>query len=400
MKIAFFVSQFPSVSETFIVNQATALIAAGHTVHIFSRYRNPAMALQHKAADEGLLKNTFYLDEITGNRLTKMKQLAVKILSNRVNSNILGLPKTLFTKRVSLSGYEYLHYVDKPVYDVLHAHFGVNGNYVAALKKLGLFKKAVFVTTFHGYDLNAQFAKNDFYTALFTGCKKFTVNSAFSKQKLIRLGCAEKHIHIIPAGLNTGLFKKAILPKKEDSLLHLIFVGRLIKLKGPHLFVEICRLLHANVAARFKATIIGAGEMQEELNQLIEKYKLQEIIKMEGAKSQQEIIGYLNEADLFILPGIPCEGNEEAQGLVIQEAQAMELPVIISDAGGMPEGMIDGQTGFVVKQNDLDGFVKKIELLAGDADLRKKMGAAGRKFVQEKYDSKILNEQLVHLYKS
>lgn len=357
------------------------------------------MAQQRIAADEGLLNNTFYLDEITGSRLAKMKQLAVKILSNRVNSNILGLLKTLFTKRVSLSGYEYLHYINKPVYDVLHAHFGINGNYVVQLRRLGLFRNAVFVTTFHGYDLNEQYAKNDFYTALFKGCKKFTVNSIFSKQKLIRLGCTEKSIHIIPAGLNREVFKKDIHKKKEDSLLQLIFVGRLIKLKGPDLFVEICRQLYANGAIPFKATIIGDGEMYAEVNNLIEKYQLQELIKMEGVKSPEEIIVFLNNADLFILPGIEWAGNAEAQGLVIQEAQAMELPVIVSDAGGMAEGMMDTVTGFVVKQHDVNGFVTKIELLAGDAALRKSMGAAGRKLVVEKYDSKILNEQLVYVYK-
>ena len=382
------------------MNQAAGLINAGHTVHIFSRYRNPEIAGLQKPGDARLLNNIFYLDEIVGSRLTKMKQLARKILSEGLNSNIPGLSKTLLTKTTAFSRYECLHYINKPVYDVLHAHFGINGNYVVQLRRLGLFRNAVFVTTFHGYDLNAQYAKNDFYTALFKGCKKFTVNSIFSKQKLIRLGCTEKSIHIIPAGLNREVFKKDIHKKKEDSLLQLIFVGRLIKLKGPDLFVEICRQLYANGAIPFKATIIGDGEMYAEVNNLIEKYQLQELIKMEGVKSPEEIMAYLNEADIFILPGIEWEGNAEAQGLVIQEAQAMELPVIVSDAGGMAEGMMDTVTGFVVKQHDVNGFAKKIELLSGDAALRKKMGAAGRKFVEEKYDSKILNEQLVHLYKS
>jgi colanic acid/amylovoran biosynthesis glycosyltransferase len=76
----------------------------------------------------------------------------------------------------------------------------------------------------------------------------------------------------------------------------------------------------------------------------------------------------------------------------------MQLPVIISDAGGMKEGVIDGVTGFVVPENDINGFVEKIELLANDPDLRKRMGEAGRNFVVENYDINKLNEKLMQIY--
>ncbi|MEP6926881.1 MAG: hypothetical protein ABI834_04555 [Ginsengibacter sp.] len=60
--------------------------------------------------------------------------------------------------------------------------------------------------------------------------------------------------------------------------------------------------------------------------------------------------------------------------------------------------MIDGETGFVIKQNDIPAFVNTVMALANDVQLRKKMGARGKRFVKENYDSKILNERLVSIY--
>jgi colanic acid/amylovoran biosynthesis glycosyltransferase len=103
-------------------------------------------------------------------------------------------------------------------------------------------------------------------------------------------------------------------------------------------------------------------------------------------------------SDIFLYPGITFNKRGENQGLVLQEAQAMQLPVLISDAGGMQEGVTDGVTGFVLPENDILGFVRNIELLASDSLLRKKMGEAGRQMVTEKYNIDLLNIQLLKLY--
>jgi colanic acid/amylovoran biosynthesis glycosyltransferase len=106
----------------------------------------------------------------------------------------------------------------------------------------------------------------------------------------------------------------------------------------------------------------------------------------------------MSESDIFVLPGIDDNGRSENQGLVIQEAQAMELPVLVSNVGGMPEGLIDGESGFVVAEYDLEGFVQKIIWLSENADRRNSMGKAGRNFVQGKYDMVILTKKLIKIY--
>lgn len=99
------------------------------------------------------------------------------------------------------------------------------------------------------------------------------------------------------------------------------------------------------------------------------------------------------------MPGITdTNGRAENQGLVIQEAQAMEIPVIVTSAGGMQYGLIDGETGYVVDQNSNIDFADKIEILLKDNELRQQMSLAARQFVIKNYDSKYIINQLEAIY--
>ena len=131
----------------------------------------------------------------------------------------------------------------------------------------------------------------------------------------------------------------------------------------------------------------------------VQSNDLHGIVKFHGSKSQIEIKDFMSNSHIFIFPGIIDEnGRCENQGLVIQEAQAMQLPVVTSNVGGIPDGLINGKTGFVVDEGNIDGFVSKILWLIDNPSSRKKMGKAGRQFVVENYDSSILGEKLLDIY--
>ena len=108
----------------------------------------------------------------------------------------------------------------------------------------------------------------------------------------------------------------------------------------------------------------------------------------------------MDNSDIFLLPGIHDEitGRAENQGLVIQEAQAMNLPVVVSDAGGMKYGLINNETGYVIKEKNIDEFVEKLNILIDNPFLRLSMGIKGRKYVVENFDSKILYKKLISYY--
>ena len=398
MKIAFFTGAFPALSETFIINQVIALKNSGHTVHIFAAEKFKGDKIHKAIVESGLLKDTFYLDEMPSSRLSKISMLLRLLMTNPSARNLLKICNGVFKNKSALSMYEFIHYLNKPEYNVLHAHFGMNGNYVAQLRTLGLFKKARFITTFHGYDLHKDFRKNNFYTQLFSDGDVFTVNTKYSRSLLAGLGCPPDKIEVLPVGLNTTEFKKNMKLTNGESCISILFVGRLIELKAPDKVIEICSMLKERNTIKFSAQIIGDGNMLQELEKLIAANGLQEEVTLYGSATQEYIKEAMNNADLFLYPGITYNSSAETQGLVIQEAQAMQLPVLISDAGGMAEGILDGITGYVLPENDLNAFADKIELLAHNVELRKKMGEAGSDFVETRYDSKILNKKLLSLY--
>ncbi len=82
----------------------------------------------------------------------------------------------------------------------------------------------------------------------------------------------------------------------------------------------------------------------------------------------------------------------------MQEAQACELPVIASRIGGLPEGLVDGETGFLVPEKDSQTLSVRICQLLEDEALRARMGKAGRDFVLDRYDNKLLTSKLLGIY--
>lgn len=84
------------------------------------------------------------------------------------------------------------------------------------------------------------------------------------------------------------------------------------------------------------------------------------------------MLEYYNKAHVFVLAGIQAQNGEiEAQGLVVQEAQSMELPLVVTDAGGIPEGMLPGVSGFVVPQKDPMAIAEKVRFLLENPDVRR-----------------------------
>jgi colanic acid/amylovoran biosynthesis glycosyltransferase len=399
LKIAFFVSEFPALSETFIVNQIVDIKSRGHSVHIYASSRSRDAIIHDEVLAHGLMNDVAFLNNLPRERFPKIMLLLKSLFQNLSYRNLRSVFKFSWdAHKKGLSVYSLVHFLGKPHYDVVHAHFGKNGNYVFKLKELGLFPKSRFVTTFHGYDLEIEAECKQVYSDLFERCDMFTVNSDFSKEKLLGLGCPPKKIRKIPVGLEINYFKPEVRITKINKTLKLLFVGRLVPFKGPDRVVEICRYLKTNTRLSFHMQIVGDGEMRNTLAKMIKDFSLENEVNLIGPKSQAEIVELMKSSDIFLYPARTVDGRSENQGLVLQEAQAMGLPVIISNAGGMKEGVIDQVTGFVIEENNLEKFAIQVELIAKDVHRRRKMAVQAREFVEKNFSITLLNNRLLSIY--
>jgi glycosyltransferase involved in cell wall biosynthesis len=107
----------------------------------------------------------------------------------------------------------------------------------------------------------------------------------------------------------------------------------------------------------------------------------------------------MRRAAMLVLPGIrTATGRVEGLGMVLLEAAATGVPVIGSKVGGIPECIVDGQSGFLVPERDADALAERIGVLLDDPLLRHRMGAAGRLLVERRFDARQQTQVLEGIY--
>ncbi len=406
MNIAFVLNSFPVTTETFIINQIIDVINKGHQVTIFAYSKGENQVVHPAIKENGLLEKVVYLKAFPKSKSKRVRFLNELIASPKHNNrkillafNILKFGKQAVNLRML---YKAQWFLTDETFDVIHCHFAHSALPIIALKELGFLNNEKIVVTFHGYDIDPS--KIDLYKtkykALYKGCDLITYNSIYTEQLLIKAEAPKEKLVLLPVGLDVSRFKRSTVYKPTTPA-RLLFCGRLIPFKGPDNAIKIIALLkERNIACQL--TIIGEGDMKPTLEKMVFDAGLEQEVAIVGAKPQNEIKAYLENSTLFILPGIhdPETNRAENQGLVIQEAQAMGVPVIVSTAGGIKYGLEDGVSGCVVEENDLNAFADKITSLIENPIALTAMSEAGIKYVRNHFDIRILGDKLIVYYKS
>jgi colanic acid/amylovoran biosynthesis glycosyltransferase len=403
MKIAFLLDVFPKVSETFIVSQIVGLLERGHTVDIFARYRNSDDPVDPEVQKHELVDRTQYLT-IPGGRRRRLLECAKVILKSGWKRPLhLAQSMNVFRYGKAALNLEMLcHHsfiLKRQLYDVIHCHFGPIGIFGLHLREIQVLNGPL-LTTFHGYDIASYVAQRGIgvYDRLFRKGEAFTCSSNFIRRKLIAKGCDPAKIFLFKLG--TDLTKFDFLERRGDpsGSIRLITVARLVEKKGLQYSIKAV----ANLVRQFpklEYTIVGDGSLREELSRLIERLNLQKNVKLVGWKTQEEIRRLFGESHIFVLASVlSSDGDFEGQGVVLQEAQAMGLPVVCTNHNGFSESIIDGESGFLVPERDADALSTKLAAVIGRPNSWPEIGRKGRAFVQREFNLSKRNDALVELY--
>lgn len=196
------------------------------------------------------------------------------------------------------------------------------------------------------------------------------------------------NIATINIGTDTDLFRP-IRPdmkirdslgiKKDDMVV--LFVGHLIHRKGVDILLDSWK----NVRKDFNNVhliLIGRGLMGKSLENLVKKYqqKDKKIHHISHFLPEEELVKYYNTSDVFAFPT-----RMEGHGMTAAEAMACGVPVVTTNAAGVSRFVLDGKTGYKVNVDDVGQFTKKLKILLSDGSLRKKMGSAGRRHIEENW---------------
>lgn len=398
MKIAVIVSNFPSLSETFILNQITGLIDQGHEVDIYAQRKPKEEIIHHAVQQYGLLNKVHYFPQIPNRKIV----CRLKALGYLLTSFIFSFGKTSRTLKYCLrrpAGFSYpilfqLLIMIKKEYQILLCHFGYNGNIGLHLKKIQ--PKIKLITMFHGNDVRLGLEIGEtLYKELFQIADMILVNSGAYYEKLIELGCPAGKTKIHYEVFDFSKFKSPSQREKfqQKEPIQILTVGRLVKEKGLEDGIRAFRLLlDRNPGLNIQYLIVGGGPLQNILECLIRDLGLDEKVLLSGPVDSEKVVQYLHQSDIFFFPSI-----QEALGVALMEAQAAGLPVVASEVGGIPEAVRPGVTAFLVPPGDIGGFAEKLNLLLHDRPCRERMSAAGPEFVKNTFDGSVLNHKLVEM---
>jgi colanic acid/amylovoran biosynthesis glycosyltransferase len=403
LNIAFIVTVFPALSETFILSQITGLIDMGHDVEIFSQ-KKPNDKKAHSDIEKYKLMNKVHYLNIPHNKLKRIFVAIYLFIKNFNTESLLLIRSINFFKygRKALNlfyFYNIIQFTGKR-FDIIHCHFGNNGNIGAVLKEIGIPGKCL--TSFHGFDINAypQVAGKNIYNSLFNIGDLFTTNTEFTKTQVVKLGCDEDKIVILPVGLYLNKFKFFERKVQSNETIKILTVGRLVEKKGHQYAIRAI----AKLARKYKNIlylIAGGGSLKNNLQSLVMELKIREHVIFYDEIDQDEAIKLYHEAHIFILPSITASNyDREGQALVLQEAQAVGLPVISTIHNGIPEGVLNGKSGFLVPERNVDALAGKLEYLVTHPEVWPIMGTFGRRFVEDRYDINKLNYRLLNIYKA
>ncbi|MDC0408579.1 glycosyltransferase [Flavobacteriaceae bacterium] len=404
-EIIFKVSEFPRVSETFIIQQIILAINLGYSVKILTRTVLPS-SLSSRSNDiirHNLISNVIIEDyKIPSNKFLRIINW-MKMLFNSRNNLKKVLNYHQQKSRFSLTWLYELNFFDKYKNTFLfHVQYGTNKYPLDDLKAIGFSPNVI--CSFHGHDaifpINGFIKNNHYYDKLFCFSDGVISNTEFLTNLLINLGCPPNKIRQIPIPVNTEFFRPELKSSKEASkIFRLITIGRLHASKGHVYMINALNKLIKSITD-VHLTIIGSGPENDALNSLIDEYNLKKNISLVGSKSPDEIVALLQRSDLFLFTSISNEDglSTETQGVSIVEAMSCGLPVICFDTGGVKYTFENGKSGFLIDEFDVNQMVEKILFFINRRDQLSLMGLNARAFAKEKFDISSITETWKRIY--
>lgn len=278
-----------------------------------------------------------------------------------------------------------------------HVHFANRAAHTA------LFLKAIanipFSVTAHGQDFMSDLGSNELLGEICEAAEFVAVETEFSGAMLAQR-CPESasKIHRVYNGMDLAVFPGSTSRGPHAGPLQILSVGRLVPFKGFAYLIEACeQLRQRNIS--FRCQIIGDGPLRESLQRQIDELRLGTFVTLEGSWPRERVIERLRSTDVFALAStIDDAGASDVFPTVILEAMASERPVISTTVAGIPEAVVDKETGLLVPPGESGLFADALEALCRNTELRARYGAAGRERIENNFQIDTTLQPLVQQF--
>lgn len=379
MRIGYVLKMYPRLSETFIVNEILAHERAGLAIDIFS-LRPPVDGRFHEMLGRVKADVTWLPSlRIRGSELWDALRDAARqfprlwdILTSDETIESGDLHQALFVARE----------VRKRGLTHLHAHFASSATTVARLAaKLA---DVTYSFTAHAKDIFHESVVDSDLRAKLEDASAVVTVSQFNLDYLRdRFGSSAASVRRIYNGLQLSALPFAAPSSRPRRI---ISVGRLIEKKGFEYLVDACAILDGR-GCEFSCDIIGNGERYAELSDRIKRRGLASRVRLLGALPQEQVIDALRDSAVFAAPCVVgADGNRDGLPTVLLESMAVGTPCVSTDVTGIPEAIINGETGIIVPQHDAATLADAIEGLLDDPQRGVAYARTARKLLEERFD--------------
>ncbi len=386
MRLVMVVPRFPQLSETFIVNKFVGLVDAGWDVHV---------VCQQAALDSWDL-----FPPLQTRPELKSRVHAEWNRSSSFGAALMWLPAFISTltrsprltwrywrevwSRVGLGTFKQF-YLDTTLVslapDILHFEFGALARGRTHLRQA---LDCCLTASFRGSDVTYAGLENpDHYADLWADADALHLLADDLWRRALSRGCPPDMPHVfIPPAIDVTFFQTDDAAREAvtigpDRPLRILSVGRLEWVKGYEYALEAVHLLRERNVP-FEYHIVGAGHYLQPLAFARHQLGLEDEVTFLGGLPHSDVVEEMKWADVFLHAAVT-----EGFGNSVLEAQAMQLPVVASDADGLKANVADGETGIIVPRRDPAALADKLALLASKPDLRRRMGDAGRRRVMQ-----------------
>ncbi|HSL72358.1 MAG TPA: glycosyltransferase [Longimicrobiales bacterium] len=402
-RLAYIVSRFPKVTETFVLNELIALERAGACVELFPLLRERP-AVQHPEARDWarraryqpflsaaiLRAQLFYLRRDPRRYL---RVLWTVLRETWGSANFFVGAIGIFPKTVRFA-YE----MQQGGIDHIHAHFA--NHPAAAAFIIHELTGIPYSFTAHGSDLHVE--RRMLKTKVEAAAFAVTISS-YNRELILR-ECGEQfrpRIQVVHCGIDPAAFPpRAETHAVTSESLRIVCVGSLEEVKGHHYLVEACRLVRAH-GISVQAVLVGDGPLRRALETQVAAAGLESCIRLAGWLPRPQVAALLRDADVAVLASCRTRaGKREGIPVALMEAMASGLPVIASALSGIPELVEDGVTGLLVPPRDAAALAAALERLAADPVLRRDLGTRACAKVQHEFNLEQNTRKLLTLFEA
>ncbi len=396
MTLAYLINQYPAISHTFIRREIEAMERRGVSIAryavrssssglIADEDRREAARTRRIVGAPAIALVSAMLSSVIARPVGAMLALAGAIRLGAGSDAGLSRHLLYFAEALALASWLRADRIDH-----IHAHFGTNSATVAMLA--AQINGATFSMTVHGPEefdrapaiaLAEKIRRAAFVAAV----------SSFGQSQLRRLvePSLWGKIVVVPCGVDASFHGGAPAPILESN--RFICVARLAEQKGILTLIEAAARVKTEGRA-FTLTVIGDGELRPAIEAKISAEGLNDQVRLMGWRTPAEVRAAIEAGGVFVLPSY-------AEGLPvsIMEAMALARPVIATYIAGIPELVINGETGWLVPAADAEALAgAMLEAISAPVATLFAMGAAGRARVLERHDSDMAATVLNHAF--